>query len=453
MKLGKHIFTLLLTGAALCSCSDDDTFTDSRYALLTFSCDSVVMDTVFSNVGSRTYDFWVYNHSGDGLRLQSVRLRQGNQTGFRANVDGSYLDNALGSVVTGLEVRNGDSIRVFVELTAPENGQENARQIDDDLVFLLESGVEQRVPLRGFSWDALQWREPVIRGDSTIESTKPIVIYGGMRVDSAATLTLLNTTLYFHGNAGLDIYGTVEAENSTLRGDRLDHMFDYLPYDRVSGQWRGVAIHSSSFGNRFVGSEIRNAENGIVCDSAQFTENVHRLYMERSVVHNCKGHGLQTFNSNVSLLKCQFSNTLGDCVAVCGGAVTMEQCTMAQFYPFTAERGAALSFTNQCNAHPCPLTDLKVTGSIATGYDDDVIMGGDWANDGQTPFNYHFENCLLRTPAVEGDAQHFENIRWETAADDIQGKQQFRLVDEVNLIYDFHLDESSTAKGLGCYPE
>ena len=108
---------------ALVGCEDEDTFTTSTSARLTFSTDSVKMDTIFSNVGSRTYDFWVCNHAGGGLRLQSVRLAQGNQTGFRVNVDGAYLDNALGSVVTGLEVRKGDSIRVFVELTAPDNGQ------------------------------------------------------------------------------------------------------------------------------------------------------------------------------------------------------------------------------------------------------------------------------------------------------------------------------------------
>ena len=437
--------------ALLLACSDDDTFTTSRSATLTFSRDSVIMDTVFSNVGSRTYDLWVYNRSSDGVRLQSVRLRQGNQTGFRVNVDGSYLDNTLGSVVTDLEVRKGDSIRVFVELTSPENGRSEPLQIDDDLVFSLESGVEQRVALRGFAWDALHWRDPVISTDSTIESTKPIVVYGSLRVDSAATLTLRNTTLYFHDKAGLDVYGTVKAENALLRGDRLDHMFDYLPYDRVSGQWRGVRLCSSSFGNSFVDTEIRSAEHGIVCDSAQYTEGRQRLYMERSVIHNCKGHGLQAFNSSVGLLRCQISNTEGDCLAVYGGVAVVEQCTLAQFYPFAGGRGAALRFANGYNDYAYPLYALQMTGSIVTGYADDVVMGE--AADSTADFNYHFERTLLRTPKVEDDSVNFVAIHWETPDDSIQGKQQFRLVDETNLVYDFHLDSLSNAKGLGCYTD
>lgn len=289
----KRTFLFLAIVLGLVACSDDDSFTTNPTATLSFSTDSVLMDTVFSTVGSRTYDFWVYNRSREGVRLASVRLRQGNQTGFRVNVDGSYLDNSLGSVVTDLEVRKGDSIRVFVELTAPENGLPEAKLIEDDLLFRLESGVEQKVCLRGYAWDALQLRDFVVSKDSLVESTKPVVIYGGLRVDSAVTLTIRNTTLYFHDKAGIDVFGTLKTENVVLRGDRLDHLFDYLPYDRVDGQWRGVTFHSSSFNNQLINTEIRNTETGVTCDSTTFFgPDVQRLYMERSIVHNSKGNGL-----------------------------------------------------------------------------------------------------------------------------------------------------------------
>ena len=450
MYMMRRLFLLVAVVAGLVACSDDDSFTTSPTATLSFSTDSVVMDTVFSTIGSRTYGFWVYNRSRSGLRLRSVRLRNGNQTGFRVNVDGSYLDNSLGSVVSDLEVRKGDSLRVFVELTAPENGADEARQIDDDLVFLLESGVEQRVSLRGYSWDALLWHDVIVSKDSLIESRKPIVIYGGLRVDSAATLTIRNTTLYFHDQAGLEVFGTLKTDSVVLRGDRLDRMFDYLPYDRVSGQWRGVHICSSSFGNRLTDTEIRSADYGVVCDSAAFEEGRQRLYMERSVVHNCKGPGLQAFNSSVGLLRCQFSNTLGDCVAFYGGVAVMQQCTVAQFYPLSADRGAALRFANFYDGQPYPLYAMQMTGSIVTGYADDVVMGETMPDDSLTAFSYYFENTLLRTPASE-DSINFVGMHWETPDDSIQGKQHFRLVDERNLIYDFHLDSLSTAKGLGCY--
>ena len=455
MKM-KRIFLYLLILIGVAACSDDDSFTTSPTATLSFSADSVKMDTVFSTIGSRTYDFWVYNRSQSGVRLQSVRLRQGNQTGFRVNVDGAYLDNALGSVVTDLEVRKGDSIRVFVELTAPENGQSEPQQIEDDLLFRLESGVEQRVVLRGYAWDALQLKSGlVVSSDTTIESSRPIVLYAhGLRVDSAATLTLKNTTLYFHDGAGVDVYGTLKAENTLFRGDRLDHMFDYLPYDRVSGQWRGIHLYSSSTGNELIGSEVRSAMDGIVCDSAKLSPTNLRLYMERSVVHNCKGHGVQAFNAFIGLIKCQLTNTLGDCLAVYGGACEVRQCTLAQFYPFSADRGAALRFTNYRGDYAYPLEQMLVTGSIVTGYADDVVMGEARADDSTTVFSYHFENTLLRTPKPDStsiDTTAFVRILWESPKDSVQGKQHFVLIDEDNLQYDFHLDSISTAHGLGCY--
>ena len=315
----KRIFFFLILAAAIAACSDNDSFTTSQSARLTFATDSVKMDTIFSTVPSRPYDLWVYNRSNDGLRLNTVRLRHGNQTGFRVNVDGSYLDNTLGSVINDLEVRKGDSIRVFVELTAPENMQDEPQMIEDELVFTLESGVEQVIHLRGWAWDAVVMRDVIVSSDSVITGSKPIIVYGGLRVDSAATLTVSHATLYFHDQAGIDVYGTLKTDSAVFRGDRLDHMFDYLPYDRVSGQWRGIRLHPSSTGNHLVRSEIRNAETGIRCDSAAFTPDTPRLTMEYSIIHNSKGAGIEACNAFVRLNHCQLTNAQDDCLAIYGG--------------------------------------------------------------------------------------------------------------------------------------
>ena len=289
---------LLVLMAVMTACTDNDSFSTSRSCLLTFSKDTVKLDTVFSTVGSSTYTFWVYNNSGDGIRLNTVRLKNGNQMGFRVNVDGSYLDNTLGSVVTDLEVRQGDSIRVFVELTAPENQQQQPQVVEDDLLFSLESGMVQQVHLHGYAWDALMLSDLVVSSDTIVESTKPIVLYGkGIEVDSGAVLTLRGTTLYFHDKAGITVRGTLKTEQVLMRGDRLDHMFDYLPYDGVSGQWEGISFAGSSLGNELIDTEIRNAMNAVVVDSAAVDTLVQRLTMTRCIVHNAKGHGVIAYSS------------------------------------------------------------------------------------------------------------------------------------------------------------
>lgn len=445
-RLFLFLFAIMM---ALLSCEDDDSFTTNTSARLSFSIDSLKMDTVFSTIGSKTYDFWVYNCNNKGVRLQSVRLAQGNQTGFRVNVDGAYLDNSLGSVTTDLEIRKGDSIRVFVELTAPENGKQEPQMVEDKLVFRLESGVEQQMVLQGHTWDAVEMRNVVVHQDSLIESKKPIIVYGGLKVDSAVTLIIRNTTLYFHEGPGLDVYGRLVTDSVVMRGDRLDHMFDYLPYDRVSGQWGkegGIVFHRSSTRNVLRHTEIRNAgKYGIYCDSTVYTENVRRLDMDHCVIHNCKGAGVVSYNSHIRLNYCQLSNTQGDCLAIYGGKADVNKCTFAQFYPFVGGRGAALRFSNIM-----PLYGMNCDSSIVTGYDEDVVMGV--VVDTLKAYNYQFSNTLLRMPYKENvDTLLFRNVKWESPKDSIQGKKHFKLIDEGNLKYDFHLDSISPVQGWGCY--
>ena len=406
---------------------------------------SITLDTVFSRTASSTYTFWVHNRNNQGLRLQSVRLKRGNQTGFRVNIDGMYLDNANGSQTNDVEIRKNDSVLVFVEITPYETYRPEPESITDHLVFTLESGVEQSICLQAWAWDAVKLYSPVIETDSLIESDKPLIIYGDFTVAEGAKLEIRNTTLYFHDGAGIDVHGTLLTDNCTLRGDRLDRMFSYLPYDRVSGQWRGVRFFETSTGNTLTNTEIRNSCQGLVCDSAALDSANYRLKMYQCVVHNTQGDGVTLNNASAVLDYCQFTNAMGHCLAINGGIVEISHCTLAQFYPFAGGRGAALYFTNQIS----PLLSLNCQGSILTGYDDDVLTGVNSSAD--KAFDYYFEHCLLRTPAITDDSAHFNDIIWESPTDSIQGKAHFIKIDEDNLDYDFHLDSLSTAVGLGCY--
>ena len=440
----KRIFFFLTIVAFFMACADDESFSASNGLHLDFPTDTIKLDTVFSRTSSSTYTFWVHNRNNQGLRLKSVRLKHGNQTGFRVNVDGIYLDNSNGSQTNNVEIRKNDSILVFVEITPYETCRLEPESITDELVFSLESGEEQRVCLQAWAWDAIKLYSPVIMSDSLMESEHPLLIFGDFTVAKGVKLEIRNTTLYFHDGAGMIVNGTLHTDNCTMRGDRLDHLFSYLPYDRVPGKWNGVRFSNTSIDNMLINTEIRNSCKGVICDSAAIDSTQPRLIMQSCVVHNTQGNAVSLNHSNVSLSYCQFSNAMGHCLAVNGGIVDIQYCTLAQFYPFTNGRGSALYFTNQDTA----LTLLNCYGSILTGYDDDVVTGYQASID--EPFKYSFSHCLLRTPEVE-DSTHFNDIIWESPSDSIQGKKHFIKIDEENLDYDFHLDTLSTAVGLGCY--
>jgi hypothetical protein len=445
----KRIFYILIV-AMIVACADDDNFSASPALHLSFSSDTVSLDTLFSRTPSATYTFWVRNNNDEGLRIADIHLSRRNQTGFRVNVDGSYLDNSLGSQVNDIEIRRNDSILVFVELTSSQASNPEPTMVEDDLVFVLESGLQQKVNLRAWTLNAEKLYDHVITSDQLIETSTPIIIYGGLKVEEGATLTLRNTTLFFHDKAGIDVFGSLILENCVLRGDRLDRMFAYLPYDRVSGQWSGVHFHESSLKGVISGTEIRNACDAVVLDSAALDTTKVRLLMQNSVIHNSKGYGLKAVNSRVSLVNCQFTNTLSDCVSIVGGVADITHCTLAQFYPFSADRGVALRFANFEDSSDIPLLRLNCSASIVTGYDEDVMMG--LVRDTVAAFEYRFSDMLLRTPKVTtADSLRFSNIIWETPKDSIEGKKHFRTIDEDNLYYDFHLDSVSTALGLGCY--
>jgi len=450
MRYAQRIILVLLVVFSWASCSDDDSFSSSADMRLTFSIDSVTVDTIFSRVPSSTRTFWVYNNGKSGIRCQNVRLAKGNQTGFRVNVDGIYLGASEGWQTSDIEIRRGDSIRVFVEATTPLTGKDFPQRITDYLVFTLESGVEQQMPLTAWSWDALLLNRLHVSRDTTIATTRPVVVYGPLTVDSMATLRILGSTIYFHSDAGIDVYGRLITDSlggreTVLRGDRLDHMFDYLPYDRVSGQWKGVHFRSSSFGNELRHTDLHSASDGVVCDSASCDSTRSRLLVESSTIHNCQGYGLQAVHSNITILNSQISNTLNACLDIHGGYLRVVHSTFAQFYPFDAARGKALFLSNLSGLEAVDLS-ASIVNSLVTGYADDEVGG---ERDTSARFDYCFEHCLLRTSAVtDADSVCYVGVIFEASGDTATlGKRHFVCIDEDNLIYDFRLKAMSPAVG------
>lgn len=420
----KRILLFLLGIAALVAgCKDDDSFSADLSGMLTFSTDSLSLDTLFSDTPSSTTSFWAYNHTDAGLRISQVRLKNASSC-FRVNVDGVYVD----SVAYDFEIRKGDSICVFVEVTPPLAGQEEPRYFEDQIVFTLESGREQAVVLNAWSWDPQYIDELVVDKDTTITATRPVVVKQGIVVKKDATLTLDGMQLYFNGRAGVTVNGTLIAKDCLFRGDRLDRMFNNLPYDRVSGQWKGITIGESSQDNVFENCEIRNASNAVVCQSGSL------LTLFNTTIHNCMGDGLSMKESIVKMENCRITNTAGDCLKLEKGKVTLDHVTLAQFYPFIANRGVAMRFDQES------MVDCQ--NSLLTGYEDDVIMGA-----GE---DYSFVNCIIRTPEP-ADLSHFTDVTWETSKDEVQGKDHFVLFDTDDLIYNFSIKEESPAfsKGIG----
>ncbi len=426
------------------ACSKDESFTTDRSATLSFSDDVIDFDTVFSTIGSSTEQLMVYNRNNNGVRLKNVTLTNGASSGFRLNLDGQF-----GTTFNDIELYGGDSLFCFIEVTVGKQNNNDPILIKDEIVFTLESGVQHRIPLQVYGQDAVILHSPTITANTAYTADLPYLIYGPLTVNEGVILTLdPGARLFFHADGSILCNGTLHADGSTkeilLRGDRLDKMFWYLPYDRLDNQWLGITLSETSKDNYLKNVNIHSGNYGIKAIGNGIETN--KLTFHSSVIHNVGGAGLSLSNCSATIGNSQITNCRGNCVEVIGGSYTFEFCTIAQFCPWIAERGNALRFSNGTGSSDyVALNQLNITDCIVTGYANDEVFGTPVKDVTDAVFNFKFTNCLLDTSEPSTYVENFVNCLYQTT----DQTTNFHTIDTKNFIYDFRLSEGSIARGKG----
>ena len=148
----KYLYGLLLVASVILwsSCRNDFDSVPST-GNLEFSRDTVYLDTVFTNIGSSTYNLKVYNRTDEDMTIPTIRLGQGESSFYRLNVDG-----IPGKSFEDIQVLANDSIFIFVETTVDITNQTNNTQFlyTDQIVFD-GGGNEQKVELVTLIQDAV----------------------------------------------------------------------------------------------------------------------------------------------------------------------------------------------------------------------------------------------------------------------------------------------------------
>ena len=438
---GTHYILLgiLLCVAALSSCSDEEAFTTDRNAVMVFSQDVVSFDTVFVGISSSTERLMVYNRNEKGVRIENVKLQSGGTSGFKMNIDGQF-----GSSLDDIEVLGNDSIFIFLEVNAPQQATNAPTLFSDAIVFTLESGVQQTVTLEAYGQNVQIFNAVRIENDCTLDNSIPYLIRDSLVVSEGATLTLSEgATLYFHNGASLFVHGKLSANGTlenpvTLRGDRLDKMFTYLPYDRLDNQWGGIYLSHSCEGCDINYTDIHSGNFGIKCDGM-----AGGITIQNSVIHNVAGDGLCLVDCNTLVANTQISNSKGNCVSIYGGKADFYFCTLAQFYPWSGDRGNALYVSNYKDEEEHLVESANFFNCFVTGYADDEVFG----NPGEQPLNIRFDHCVLLTDT--SDPTYFLDCTAESNDYARYKDSNFRLIDTENYVYDFRLDEQSTARSKG----
>lgn len=307
MKMINRI--LLFVGAVvavmLSGCIEDG-FTSSPSDQPTFSTDTLDMGMVFTEAGTPTHSFTVYNRASKNLLISSIGLRDGSQV-FRLNVDG-----ISGRTFQNVEIRPNDSIFVLVEATLPPNGQNTPIEISDWLDFVT-NGVRQTVVLRADGQDILRRRGLVIDSDTRLSAEKPYQIFDSLVVKEGARLTIdPGVILYFHDKASLRVRGTLVSDGTVekpveMRGDRTDNVVGKINYEVMSGQWDGVKFYPTSRANRLENTSIRNSCYGVEVDSLGGSADAPAVTMVNCRLRNSSGRVLTVSHSAVKAVGCEFA--------------------------------------------------------------------------------------------------------------------------------------------------
>ncbi|MEE9408698.1 MAG: hypothetical protein V3V28_11560 [Polaribacter sp.] len=322
------------------------------FGSLEFSKDTVFLDTIFTNIGSATYNLKVYNRGNNSITIPKIALENGVSSNYRLNVDG-----IPGKEFNDIDILAKDSMYVFVETTI------NAANIPNPLYsdrILFDNGTNQQdVDLVTLVQDAnfifpgkdaismkidsltLDGKPTTIKGrfltdtELTFTNAKPTVIYGYAAVPENKTLTIeAGAKIHFHNNSGLivddkatlKVNGTL-TEKVIFEGDRLEHSFSTIP-----GQWGTIWMRAGSKDNEIYHTQIKNGIIGILIDSIG-SASTPTLKLQNTEIYNNSNYGILARETNIEAHNVVIGSAgQASLAATIGGTYNFTHSTFANYW-------------------------------------------------------------------------------------------------------------------------
>ena len=435
------LFVAVMAVAAFSSCINDE-ISSSASDQPTFSTDTVRLGTLFTLGPSPTHKFLVHNRNDKGIIISRIAFADDPTGAFRLNVDG-----ISGKEFSNVEIRENDSIYVCVEATLPENGRNMAVDVIAHIEFLT-NGVTSRLPVKASGRDVEHFRGNTrITADTRLSDLKPIQVYDSIVVEKGATLTVPpGMEIFFHDDARLVVHGSLRVEGTAekpvaLTGDRFGYVAAKIPYEIMSGQWRGVEFSETSRDNYISHASIRNTMEGIVLDHTFYTPESPALRIVNSQVRNSKNYTLLAIHTGVEAAGCEFTDASYGIVGLIGGAHSFSHCTFANYYLFTAIGGPAVQLAHLDADHTSEEGDEAALPYLSATFTNSIIYGnGGDISHGDLDFSQvYLYRCLLKSNGTDDD--HFVDCLW--------GKDPQYYTRREDYHFDYRLKPTSPAAAAG----
>ncbi|WP_372793567.1 hypothetical protein [Lutibacter sp.] len=420
----RYYLTLMLaiTLMIFSSCRKDFS-ADLSSGNLTFSKDTVYLDTVFTNIGSSTYNLKVYNKSTHAISIPSVKLGKGEDSFYRLNVDGTP-----GKIFENVEILAKDSIYIFIETTIDYSQVSNPIYTDEivfdsgtnlqdvKLITLVEDShflfpskdVNGLIETINIGIDAegngIDINGFYLNDNTTFTNEKPYVIYGYCAVPENKTLTIeAGAKIYFHSNSGLIIDKnatlTIEGELNNevlIEGDRLE-----TQYSNVPGQWGAIWLRAGSKNHNINYAIIKNASAGIIMDSIGSNSNP-TLIIKNTQIYNSSNFGILGRESNIEGENLVINNSGQSSLAcIIGGTYNFTHSTFTNFWSNSFRQYPSVLINNYFTYSDNNSQVVETRDLLAANFTNCIIDGGDNLEliidkvEG-SEFNYSFKNNLIR---------------------------------------------------------
>lgn len=415
-----------------------ESFITSPLARLSLSTDSIKFDTVFTSTGSITKSFKIFNNNDQKLLLSKVKLMGGTVSPFKININGIAATEQQ-----NIEIAANDSIYVFVTVTVNPTAADLPFIISDS-VLVNYNGNERFVQLQAYGQNAHFLNNTVISANTIWTNDRPYVILGGLRIDTAFTLTINEgCRIYLHANAPLITDGTliingIKGNEVLFAGDRLDD-----PYKNFPASWPGLYFRGSSKNNILTYAVIKNAYQAIVVQDPSPNSNP-KLILHQCIINNAYDAGLLCIKSSIRADNTLISNCGKNLNIVLGGDYTFTNCTVAAFSnSFILHKAPVLFATNFIDQNGSINTsDLNALFQNCIFWGDSGFINDELSisKQGNNIFNVQFDHCLykaLNDPVNSTIISSIKNI-----------EPAFDSISVINKYYDFRITLNSNAPGI-----
>ncbi len=403
-----------------------------RSALLEYSSDTILLDTIISDMGTRTRQWKIFNRSEGRIQIDNISLQSGTETQYIVNVDGQMVGNGVQR-----ELRPGDSLFLFVQAKLKESGTDTALLRREFLSVSYNSRTDN-IPIISYGQDVYKLYGQSI-GTQRWSGKKPFLIFDSLHIQAGQTLTISEgVTVFCHAGARIIADGGLVCEGTMLqpvvfKSDNWDTSY----YD-IPNQWGSIILRDSMAQYRFSHTRMLRGTNGLIAKFGSMNS-ASQIIIENSEILYMGSAGIVAENTN---LIC--SNTvIGNCSAyalIIGGigSYRIVHSTLAKMNAVFSESVPLLTIK-----HPKqPGLSVNVANSIIV------------SSQGNTKSRYSeisitdslgadilFEQCIISVDAKQATDPHFVGcyVRQDTSRIFKYDSDPIFLLDSVSVARDYGL--------------